>query len=226
VQGAVQAREPDARQHLRARPAGVQARTRAGVASRRLRDRRPPHRSSPEGDAGARGRTGAQRRLRRGDDERAAGRRHLPRRRVRLDGAWHVQRDDGGLSRGWPDDDRVRRVRAGDRRPRRVPHEDGRAHRGRRQPPHRHRRCTRAEGGRARGHPRPHRGEHVHRGRGDNARANRDRRRAARTPLRHHRRPDANRRDHRADRGGMPGAGRRRVRGDRRCSRRRTASAS
>ena len=104
-------------------------------------------------------------------------------RRDRLpesDGRRHPYRADGGVARAWRDGDRERRARAGGRRPRRLPHQDGRPHQRRR---HRRPSTSRAStiAARRASHraARPHRDRHLCDGGGDGRRRRHARRRAA-----------------------------------------------
>ena len=131
---ALRAREDDARVDPGARPAARALRRGARVAARRLRDRPAagrPARQGPAGD-GRRDRPRARLHQRAGaaPDRRAVRVRHGHRDR-------HREPDDGGDARRGHDDARERRARARGRRPRALPHRDGRAHRGRRHRSHR-----------------------------------------------------------------------------------------
>ena len=88
----------------------------------------------------------------------------------------HREPDDGGDAGRGHDGARERRARARGRRPRALPHRDGRADRRRRHRPHHDRGRARAARRDARGHARPHRDRHLPRG------GRRDRRRRARSP--------------------------------------------
>ena len=114
-----------ARKLLGAGAAGRAHGASAGVAARRLRHRHAPGRSSDHGDGAARRQDRHRRRLCGG--ERAArpqGRRdRIPQGYRRR----HPHRDNGGVARQWHDRDRERGARAGDRRRRRLPQQDGRA---------------------------------------------------------------------------------------------------
>ena len=76
----------------------------------------------------------------------------------------------GGGAGSRRDGDRQRRLRAGDRRPRRVPRQDGRAHRGRGHAGDPHRRRRPAARRDPRGDARPDRDRHLRAGRGDGRR--------------------------------------------------------
>ena len=125
--GALRHRAQDARVVPGAGAAGRPRRRGARVVAGRLQHRRSPDRPAFEGPGAARRTDPAGGRLHPSPRPRPPARRHHP---VPLRfGGCDGKPADGGGAGGRPHRARQRRARAGDRRPRRLPGEDGRAHR-------------------------------------------------------------------------------------------------
>ena len=111
----------------------------------------------------------------------------------------HPYRADGGRAGQRHHRDRERRARAGDRRRRRLPQQDGRQDFRRRHRAHRGRGRGEAARRAPRGAARPHRDRHLCHGGGDDRRRRAAAERAARTAAGRARRAGASRRRHHAD---------------------------
>ncbi len=165
--GAVRAGLHHARIGARAGAPPRPGRRGAGCAAGRLRDRRAPHRSAPEGlpEAGRRHRD--QERLRGGAGEPPEGGSDHDGSRH---GDGHGKPHDGGRARRRDDGARERGARAGGGRPRAAPRGDGRADRRSRDGAHRDRGRSGDRWSAPPDHSRPDRGGHAPRRRRDHGR--------------------------------------------------------